>query len=90
MGACPQIDNFDINYVIIVGPQVSVENPGRNNRAGSERLRSNFEHHDMDAPNLDIARDRRGLHRPNPDRSDRLFSEDDASMSVEDDGSMSC
>jgi hypothetical protein len=43
----------------------------------------------MDAPNLDIAREPRGLHRPNLDRSDRLFSEDDASMSVEDDASMS-
>ena len=42
----------------------------------------------MDAPNLDIARDPRGLHRPNPGRLDRLFSEDDASVSVEDDGSM--
>jgi hypothetical protein len=43
----------------------------------------------MDAPNLDIAREPRGLHRLNLDRSDRLFSEDDASMSVEDDASMS-
>ena len=43
----------------------------------------------MDAPNLDIAREPRGLHRLNLDRSDRLFSEDDASMSVEDDASTS-
>ena len=42
----------------------------------------------MDAPNLDIARERRGLHRLNLDRSG-LFSEDDASMSVEDDASTS-
>jgi hypothetical protein len=42
----------------------------------------------MDAPNLDIARDPRGLHRPNPGTLDRLFSEDDASVSVENDGSM--
>jgi hypothetical protein len=63
--------------------------PGQEQPGWQHRLRSNFEHNDMDAPNLDIARERRGLHRLNLDRSDRLFSEDDASMSVEDDASMS-
>src|SRR5260370_16356265 len=68
---------------------------GRGGKRGQEqpgwqhRLRSNFEHNDMDAPYLDIAREPRGLHRLNQDRLDRLFSEDDASMSVEDDASMS-
>jgi hypothetical protein len=62
--------------------------PGQEQPGWQQRLRSNFEHNDMDAPNLDIARERRGLHRLNLDRSG-LFSEDDASMSVEDDASMS-
>jgi hypothetical protein len=66
-----------------------VEISGREQPGWQHRLRSNFEHNDMDAPNLDIAREPRGLHRLNLDRSDRLFSEDDASMSVEDDASMS-
>jgi hypothetical protein len=52
-----------------------------------DRLESNYERNDMDAPNHDIARDR-GLHRPHLDRVDRLFPEDDLSTSVEDDASM--
>jgi hypothetical protein len=76
----------------------------------ADRLRSDLEHNEnfepnnmdapnrdyRDAPNLDTARERRGAFRPNPDRSDRPFLEDDASiveddasMSVEDDASMS-
>jgi hypothetical protein len=42
----------------------------------------------MDAPNLDIAREQRGLHRPKLERLDRLFPEDAASTSLEDDASM--
>jgi hypothetical protein len=42
----------------------------------------------MDAPNLDIAREPRGLHRPKLERLDRLFPEDAASTSLEDDASM--
>jgi len=68
----------------------------------ADRLRSDLEHNEnfepnnmdapnrdyRDAPNLDTARERGGALRLNPDRSDRPFLEDDASM-VEDDASMS-
>jgi hypothetical protein len=67
----------------MIGGKLGQEQPG-----WQHRLRANFEHNDMDAPNLDIMGEPRGLHRLNPDRLDRLFSENDASMSVEDDSSM--
>jgi hypothetical protein len=73
--------------------------PGQEQPRWHDRLRSdldeNFEHNNVDAPNrdyreaanLDTTRERRGAFDLNPDRSDRLLLEDDASM-VEDDGSM--
>jgi hypothetical protein len=90
MIACPQIDNFDIS---IAGSMISQSTgsggkPGQEQPGRQHRLRSNFEHHDMDAPNLDIAREPRGLHRPKLERLDRLFPEDAASTSIEDDASM--
>jgi hypothetical protein len=64
------------------------EKLGQEQSGWRDRLGSNFERNDMDAPNHDIARDR-GLHRPGLDRLDRFFPADDPSVSVvEDDGSM--
>jgi hypothetical protein len=64
------------------GGKLGQEQPG-----WQDRLGSSFEHN-MDATNDDMARDR-ALHRPNLDRLNRLFPEDDSSLSVEDDTSLS-
>ena len=63
------------------------EKLGQEQSGWRDRLGSNFEHNDMDAPNHDIARDR-GSQRPRLDRLDRLFPADDPSLSTEDDGPM--
>jgi hypothetical protein len=63
---------------------------GQEQPGWQDRLRVNFEDNDIDASNLDVAREPHGrLHLPHPDRSDRPFLEDSASIRVEDDASMS-
>jgi chemotaxis protein histidine kinase CheA len=61
------------------------ELPGRHDQLTSnfEHHESNFEHNDMDATDLDTGREPGGpLHLMNPDRSDRLFLEDNPSIRV--------